>query len=60
MVQNPPSLPLVSCSIAVAWLPGQALLGVGDGVDGWCRDEPCRASLARGLVGEFRDDACRR
>ena len=48
MVQNPPSLPLVSCSIAVAWLPGQALLGVGDGVDGWCRDEPCRASLARG------------
>lgn len=59
MLQNPSITPGV-CSIAGAGLPGQALLGVGDGVDGWCRDEPWRASLARGLVGEFRDDACRR
>ena len=40
------------------WRGGDGLGRGGQGGAG--RDEPWRASLARGLVGEFRDDACRR
>ena len=40
------------------WRGGDGLGRGGQGGAG--RDEPWRDSLARGLVGEFRDDACRR
>ena len=48
MVQNPRrhAPTPAPCSPSGAALLGQALLGVGDGVDGWCCDEPWRASQA--------------